>query len=104
MAIVKMFKFNLFALQSSKKALLDKFQKLEEVQFVDFNLHKAEKSEFLKADDSSIEMNDINAKISDVNFALKLLNEHSPEEKGFKAMKEGKKALTYDNLKKVIQN
>ena len=100
MAIVKMFKFNLFALQSSKKALLDKFQKLEEVQFVDFNLHKAEESEFLKADDSSLEMNGINDKISDVNFALKLLNEHSPEEKGFKAMKEGKKALTYENLEK----
>ncbi|WBW96020.1 V-type ATP synthase subunit I [Oceanirhabdus sp. W0125-5] len=100
MAIVKMFKFNLFALQSSKKALLDKFQKLEEVQFLDFNLHKAEESEFLKADDSSLEINGINDKISDVNFALKLLNEHSPEEKGLKAMKEGKKSLTYENLEK----
>lgn len=95
-----MFKFNLFALQSSKKALIDEFQKIEGVQFMNFNDESAEKFEFLKADDPSEEMSGLTDKITDVNFALKLVSEYAPKVKGLQALKEGKKSFTYDELEK----
>lgn len=101
MAIVKMSKFTLFAFKSQKEALLDKFHKFENVQFVNLQENAEEEFNFLMKDSQKEELSDIEGDLAKVKFILDMLELYVEKEKGIKALIKGKKSLTYSELNEI---
>lgn len=101
MAIVKMSKFTLFAFKSQKEALLDKFHKFENVQFVNLQENAEEEFNFLMKDSQKEELSDIEGDLAKVKFTLDMLDLYIEKEKGIKALMKGKKSLTYAELNEI---
>ncbi|MGL4850836.1 MAG: V-type ATP synthase subunit I [Clostridium sp.] len=106
MAIVKMNKFTLLTFESEKDALLEKLQDFSEVEFIDLQnedyLEKNEELKQLSKDTVDEEFSNCEEELSKVKFALDFLGGYVPQKSGFKKMKEGKKALSRDELKSKV--
>lgn len=104
MAIVKMNKFMLLAFEDQKKSLLEKLQSFENVQFSDLNSKETEEYTELKQDSSSVEISEVEGQLSKLGFTIDLLSKFDEKPNMLKAMKEGKKAYTYSQLKKIASS
>ncbi|WP_461205504.1 V-type ATP synthase subunit I [Clostridium sp. DL1XJH146] len=104
MAIVKMNKFTLYAFESQRRELLQNLQKFEGVQFT--NLQEKindENLEFLKSASQIGEVSKIESEIAKIKFSIDFLNRYIEKEGGLKALKAGKKTLTFDELNSFIE-
>ena len=107
MAIVKMNKFTLLAFESQKKELLKELQKSSLVEFINLQdenfLENNEEFSDLGKDDSGSVYGDCEEELSLAKVTLAYLKEFIPRQSGFKAMKEGKKELTAQELEKTVK-
>ncbi|MGG7076778.1 V-type ATP synthase subunit I [Clostridium sardiniense] len=106
MAIVKMNKFTLLAFESKKDALLEKLQGFSEVEFInlqneDYLEDNKELKELFK-DNIDSEFAKCEEELSKARFALDFLRTYVPQKSGLKAMREGKRALTLNELKESV--
>jgi V/A-type H+-transporting ATPase subunit I len=105
MAIVKMNKFNLYAFESQKEELLQNLQKFEGIQFK--NLHeglKEEDTSFLSIASNNDEIHQIENQLSKVKFSIDFLDKYIKKEKGLKALKEGKKTFTFEEVEDFMES
>lgn len=108
MAIVKMNKFTLLAFESQKAKLLEKLQGFAEVEFV--NLQRDEvienNEEFadLQKDNSGSEYAGCEEKLSTIKSTLQFLQEYVTSKSGIKALKEGKKEVTFSEIENIALN
>ena len=103
MAIVKMKKFTLLAFESQKKKLLQNLQRLQTVQFTEFNIDDEQYKEYLKQDSAYVEISEVEEKQAEVKFAIDFLSKYENKKGMFKELKEGKESLTYEDLEKRVQ-
>lgn len=107
MAIVKMNKFTLLAFESMREKILEELQKFEGVEFI--NLQKDELLEenlHLKDLDKDVVLSDYSKyeeNLSKLKFSLEFLRNYVPPKSALKAMKEGKKEMTFGELKKRVE-
>ncbi|WP_027623244.1 V-type ATP synthase subunit I [Clostridium lundense] len=101
MAIVKMSKFTLLAFDSQKEILLENLQKFQGVQFINLQEKITEELEFLKGAGDHKKASEIDEELVKVKFSLEFMNRFIEREKGFKAIKKGKKNLKYDEVKEL---
>ncbi|GAA0070200.1 V-type ATP synthase subunit I [Clostridium sardiniense] len=106
MAIVKMNKFTLLAFESKKDTLLEKLQGFSEVEFInlqneDYLEDNKELKELFK-DNIDSEFAKCEEELSKARFALDFLRTYVPQKSGLKAMREGKRALTLNELKESV--
>lgn len=106
MAIVKMNKFTLLAFESKKDALLEKLQGFSEVEFInlqneDYLEDNKELKELFK-DNIDSEFAKCEEELSKARFALDFLRTYVPQKSGLKAMREGKRTLTLNELKESV--
>lgn len=103
MAIVKMNKFTLLAFESNKNILLEKLQGFSEVEFINLQnedyLEDHEELKELMKDSVDSEYAKSEEDLSKVKFTLEFLKKYVPQKSGLKAMREGKRALTLEELK-----
>lgn len=103
MAIVKMNKFTMFAFESQKETLLKKLQQFEGVQFISLQGEK-ENHEFLMSDSADAKVSLFEGEITKVNYTLSFIKKYIPIEKGIKALKKGKRALNYEEVRKAYND
>ena len=108
MAIVKMNKFTLLAFESQRVELLKKLQGFAEVEFVNLQdeellNNNEELCELIKANSDS-EYVGCEDELSMAKFTLNYLRQYVPQKSGLKAMKEGKKELTFKELEDAVKN
>lgn len=107
MAIVKMNKFTLLAFESQKKELLKELQKSSLVEFINLQdenfLQNNEEFSDLGKDDSGTTYGDCEEELLLAKGTLAYLREFVPQQSGLKAMKEGKKELTAQELEKTVK-
>ncbi len=108
MAIVKMNKFTLLAFESKKDALLEKLQGFSEVEFInlqneDYLEDNKELKELFK-DNIDSEFAKCEEELSKARFALDFLRTYVPQKSGLKAMREGKRTLTLNELKESVNS
>ena len=108
MAIVKMNKFTLLGFESQKATLLEKLQNFSEVEFINLQneelLEKHEELADLMKAESGSEFAGCEDKLSMAKSALNFLGEYVPQKSGLKAMKEGKRELTFKELEEKVMN
>ncbi|MDQ0148505.1 V-type ATP synthase subunit I [Eubacterium multiforme] len=106
MAIVKMNKFTLLSFESKKDALLEKLQGFSEVEFINLQnedfLEDHEELKELVKDSVDSEYAKCEEDLSKVRFTLEFLKDYVPQKSGLKAMREGKRTLTLDELKEQV--
>ncbi|MGL4569839.1 MAG: V-type ATP synthase subunit I [Clostridium sp.] len=106
MAIVKMNKFTLLAFESNKNILLEKLQGFSEVEFINLQnedyLEDHEELKELMKDSVDSEYAKSEEDLSKVKFTLEFLKKYVPQKSGLKAMREGKRALTLEELKEQV--
>ncbi|QGU95700.1 V-type ATP synthase subunit I [Clostridium bovifaecis] len=104
MAIVKMNKFTLFAFEREKEALLKNLQRFEGVQFVDLQTQSEnEEISFLESAAEDKGIMDIENELSKIRFSLDYLKPYMEKQGGLKALKEGKKAITFEELDEAVK-
>lgn len=101
MAIVKMSKFTLLAFDSQKEILLENLQKFQGVQFINLQEKITEELGFLKEAGDHRKASEIDEELVKVKFSLEFMDRFIEREKGFKAIKKGKKNLKYDEIKEL---
>lgn len=99
MAIVKMSKFTLFTFESQKKALLNKLQGFEKVQFIDLREKRQGDLEFFDLLDEKKDLSEVQGQLAKLKFSLDLMKKYAEKENPIKALKEGKEELTYTEIK-----
>lgn len=104
MAIVKMNEFMLLAFEEKKNSLLEKLQSFENVEFSDLNTESSEEYTELKQDSASIEISEVEGHLSKLGFTIDLLSKFDEKPNMLKAMKEGKKAYSYNELEKIASS
>lgn len=108
MAIVKMNKFTLLAFESKKDTLLEKLQGFSEVEFINLQnedyLEDHEELKELMKDSVDSKYARSEEDLSKVKFTLEFLKKYVPQKSGLKAMREGKRALTLEELKAEVEN
>lgn len=104
MAIVKMKKFTLLAFQSQKKELLQNLQRLQAVQFTEFNVEDEQYKEYLKQDSAYVEISEVEDKQAQVKFAIDFLSKYEEKKGMLNELKQGKDSLTYEELEKRVEN
>lgn len=108
MAIVKMNKFTLLAFESKKDILLEKLQGFSEVEFINLQnedyLEEHEELKELMNDSVDSKYAKSEEDLSKVKFTLEFLKKYVPQKSGLKAMREGKRALTLEELKAEVEN
>ena len=106
MAIVKMNKFTLLSFESKKDELLETLQEFSEVEFINLQnedfLEDHEDLKDLVKDTVDSEYAKCEEDLSKVRFALEFLKDYVPQKSGLKAMREGKKTLTLEELKEQV--
>lgn len=107
MAIVKMNKFTLLAFESKKDILLEKLQGFSEVEFINLQnedyLEDHEELKELMKDSVDSKYARSEEDLSKVRFTLEFLKKYVPQKSGLKAMREGKRALTLEELKAEVE-
>ncbi|WP_338630647.1 V-type ATP synthase subunit I [Clostridium baratii] len=107
MAIVKMNKFTLLAFESKKDILLEKLQGFSEVEFINLQnedyLEEHEELKELMKDSVDSKYARSEEDLSKVRFTLEFLKKYVPQKSGLKAMREGKRALTLEELKAEVE-
>jgi V/A-type H+/Na+-transporting ATPase subunit I len=102
MAIVKMNKFTLLAFESQKEKLLEELQKFEGVHFVNLQdeelLEKEEEFKELEKDNPDSRYSEYGENLSKLKFALDFLQGYVPQKSGIKALMEGKKTVSFNEL------
>lgn len=107
MAIVKMNKFTLLVFESEREKVLEELQKFQGVEFI--NLQKEElleENEHLKdlyKDDVASHYSECEEKISKIKHSLEFLRNYIPPKSLLKAMKEGKKEMSFSELKERVK-
>lgn len=108
MAIVKMNKFTLLAFESQRAELLEKLQSFAEVEFVNLQdeelLNNNETLVDLNKDSSGSDYLGCEDELSMAKFTLNYLRQYVPQKSGLKAMKEGKRELTFSKLQETVLN
>jgi V/A-type H+-transporting ATPase subunit I len=103
MAIVRMNKFTLVAFEAQKNKILKKLQVFGEVEFINLQSKRLEEENetlsFFEEDVINSSARDIEDNLSKLRTAIELLKNYIPKESGFKALKEGKLSLLYEELK-----
>lgn len=103
MAITKMNKFTLVCFRKDKNNILKNLQKLGDCEFV--NLQETLSEEeimFLNNEDVSLELQDIEDKLSKIKSANRLLQQYTPRESAFSTLKNGKEETSYEDLEKHV--
>jgi len=101
MAIVKMSKFSLLSFKSRKETLLETLHKFENVQFVNLQEKEEEDLKFFSADSEKVKISEVEEIQAKLKFCIDTLNKFSPKEGGLKALKEGKKTISYEELQQI---
>ena len=108
MAIVKMNKFTLLAFESMRERILEELQKFEGVEFI--NLQREELLEEnqhlrdLSKDSVLSDYSKYEESLSKIKFSLEFLKNYIPPKSALKAMKEGKREMTFGELKKRVED
>ena len=102
MAIVKMNKFLLLAFENQREALLKKFQAFENVHISEICTEDFEELAYLKKQNSSVEISEVEGVLSKLSFIINLLEQHENKPNIIKAMKEGKKTYTYSQIEEFV--
>ncbi len=119
MAIVKMNKFNLFSLDSDRKALLKRLQYFNQVHFN--YLESSDEDQYIEKIDNLKQLSAIDSKLAKAKWAIEVLEDHKQEEtSALQELKEGKKSYSlaeinerakefdfngeYKKLKKISDN
>lgn len=98
MAIVKMKKFSLLAFEDKKKTLLKELQKFQDIHFINLQKVEAQEVEFLKKDLEGREISEQEEALTKITFVLDHIRLYCEKQKGIKAIVNGKKSYTYDEL------
>lgn len=101
MAIVKMSKFSLLSFKGEKERLIEALHKFENVQFINLQEKEDEDLQFFSKDSEKLRVSEVEEIQAKVKFCLDMLNKFIPKEGGLKALKEGKKTILYEELKKI---
>lgn len=108
MAIVKMKKFTLLGFESQKAKLLEKLQGFSEVEFINLQdeniLENNEILQDLSKDKSDSDYAGCEDKLSMAKFALDFLSNYVPQKSGLKAMQEGKRELSLEELEAKVNS
>ncbi len=98
MAIVKMNEFSLFAFDSVKEDLLHELQKFEYVHFTNLGVDETLSELGLKNVRVPESLMEIDDDINNVSYAISVLSKFHIKPKGIKAMQEGVKTYTFNEL------
>lgn len=101
MAIVKMSKFSLLSFKGEKERLIETLHQFENVQFINLQEKEDEDLNFFSKDSEKLKVSEVEEIQSKVKFCLEMLNKFIPKEGGLKALKEGKKTVSYEELKNI---
>ena len=108
MAIVKMNKFTLLAFESMRERILEELQKFEGVEFINLQREELlEENQHLKDLSKDSVLSDYSKyeeSLSKIKFSLEFLKNYIPPKSALKAMKEGKKEMTFGELKKRVED
>ena len=108
MAIVKMNKFTLLAFESQKAELLEKLQGFSEVEFVNLQddelINNDEVLCELAKDSNDSDYVGCEDELSMAKGTLNYLKNFVPQKSMLKALKEGKRELTFSQLKETVLN
>jgi V/A-type H+-transporting ATPase subunit I len=108
MAIVKMNKFTLLAFESMREKVLEELQKFEGVEFINLQSEDLlEENQHLKDLSKDAVLSDYSKyeeNLSKLKFSLEFLRNYIPPKSALKAMKEGKREMTYGELKKRVES
>ena len=106
MAIVKMKKFTLLAFEAQKEALLKELQGFAKIEFI--NLQQCESYKNNEILEDLIKDKDLDPeseeKLSKAKFTLQYLKGCIPQKSSIKALREGKKELTFEKLEAAVLN
>jgi V/A-type H+-transporting ATPase subunit I len=101
MAIVKMKKFNLLALESQKENLIQSLHKFEGVEFINLSESETKYLDFLDKDFDEEKLYKLEGDRAKITFVLDLLDNYVEKEKGLKSLFNDKKVLNYNELEKL---
>ncbi|WP_163191713.1 V-type ATP synthase subunit I [Clostridium thermarum] len=108
MAIVKMNKFTLLAFESMRDKILEELQKFEGVEFINLQREELlEENQHLKDLDKDAVLSDYTKyeeNLSKLKFAIEFLRNYVPPKSSLKAIKEGKREMTYSELKNKVES
>lgn len=108
MAIVKMKKFTLLGFESQRAKLLEKLQGFSEVEFINLQdenlIENNENLQGLSRDRADSDYAGCDDKLSKAKFALEFLSNYVPQKSGLKAMKEGKRELSLNELESKVNS
>ncbi|WP_139905215.1 V-type ATP synthase subunit I [Clostridium thermarum] len=108
MAIVKMNKFTLLAFESMRDKILEELQKFEGVEFINLQREELlEENQHLKDLDKDAVLSDYTKyeeNLSKLKFAIEFLRNYVPPKSALKAIKEGKREMTYSELKNKVES
>ena len=106
MAIIKMNKFTLLALESQKEVLLRNLQLFQGVEFINLqeeeNLQNIDQLRDLNKDTLSKNYGDLQENIIKVKFILELVNNYAPSKGGILSMFDDKRSLSYGEIDKKV--
>ena len=102
MAIVKMSEFSLFAFDVEKEALLKTLQNFGYVHFSNLTEEFGDESLGLEPVKVPHKLTEIEEKLSKVSSAVSILSKYEQKESSIKAMMEGNKTYSFEELEKIV--
>ncbi|MDO5725170.1 MAG: V-type ATP synthase subunit I [Tissierellia bacterium] len=103
MAIANMDQFNLILFKEDTDRVLKILQDFEYVHFNNLKENDTFKELELESTDAPKELEDIKEEISRIKWMLELLEPYRVKQKGLEAIKQGKKTMSFEQLKSVGQ-
>lgn len=104
MAIVKMSEFSLFAFDVKREDLLRTLQNFGYVHFNNLNEELEYEALSVEPIRDSQKLTEVEAKISKVSSAINVLFKYEEKESGLKAMMEGNKTYTFQELEQMVSD
>lgn len=104
MAIVKMSKFSLFALDSHREELLHELQKFEYVHFDDLNQDESLKELGLESVEIPESVVAVDEDITKAKYIIDILSQYDSRQTGIMAMKEGLETFTIQELENYAKD
>ncbi|NLM35533.1 MAG: V-type ATP synthase subunit I [Clostridiales bacterium] len=108
MAIVKMNKFTLLVFEEDKEKVLEELQKFQGAEFINLQkeelLQENEDLKELSKDEIASHYSECEEKLSKIKHSLEFLRNYIPPKPMLKALKEGKKEMSFSELEKAVQS
>lgn len=102
MAIVKMSEFSLFAFDVEREDLLRTLQNFGYVHFNNLNEELEDEALSVEPIRDSQKLTEVETKLSKVSSAINVLSKYEEKESGLKAMMEGNKTYTFQELEQMV--